>query len=562
MILTRIIREELAMKTHALVLPMIFLSGWLSPGVVSAQSDTEPGNRAQSVSLSGRLNVLFGDPPADSGLPPERVILLFDEEGNVTELLLDEKLLVPDGGLLALNGRQVTVIGERADLSGRQVRVDSIAPAEDEGLGIPDRAAGGLSGAQPWVTILCRFSDSTGTTPETKSWFQTLLGGSYPGMNHFWREVSYDNINLSGSVVVGWYNLPNPRSYYVYDMDSDGDLELDGARAVVDCAAVADADVFFPNFVGINMMFNQTLDCCAWGGGVSNLTLDGETRNYSATWMPPWGFRKHSTLGQEMGHGFGLPHSSGPYSATYDSKWDVMSAGGMCSAPHAEYTCLGVHTVAYHKNKLGWIPGTRRFTRYSDDPVARTMTIERMAFPPANSNYLMAELVTDWFMVLGLRVPTEWYTIESRRRIGYDNEIPGDAVVIHEVVLGRDRPAQVVDEDGAGDPNDDGARWLPGENFYDAANGVQVYIESETSTGYVVSITTSPRSSTYVDPVNTGAEDGSSANPWNTVRKGYVGVIPGGTIYGAPGNYSETMTIRKPLVLRRWGSSGSVVIGE
>jgi hypothetical protein len=54
-----------------------------------------------------------------------------------------------------------------------------------------------------------------------------LMGSSYPGMDHYWREVSYENINLAGSAVVGWYNLPQPRSYYVYDRDGDGDADRD-----------------------------------------------------------------------------------------------------------------------------------------------------------------------------------------------------------------------------------------------------------------------------------------------------------------------------------------------
>ncbi len=546
------------MRKRALVLSLVYLIGSFCADVTWAQADVD----AQSVKLSGRLDVLWGDPPMDSGLPPQTVILLYDDDGNATELLLDEELLEGHGGLLALKGKEVTITGIPAPLPASRVLVDALEVAEGEGADVPGTVAGALSGSQPWVTILCRFSDFTGTTPETRAWFQTLMGNTDPGMDHFWRQLSYNNINLSGSVVVGWYNLPNPRSYYIYDMDGDGSVDLDGVRAVVDCSAAADADVFFPNFVGINMMFNQNLDCCAWGGGVSNLTIDGQTRDYAATWMPPWGFRTHSTMGQEMGHGFGLPHSSGPYTATYDSQWDVMSSGGMCADPHPEYTCIGVHTISYHKNKLGWIPAARRFTSFAGDPVARTMTIERLALPPNNSNFLMAQIPTDWTSFLGLRIPTQWYTIESRRQVGYDDEIPGNAVVIHEVVPARgDRSAQVVDPDGNGNTNDAGAMWLPGENFHDAANGVQVYVESETTTGYVVSITTSPRDPTYVDGGTAGTEDGSSANPWNTAGEGLAGVIPDGTIYCAPGTYSEEMTIRKPLIFRLWGSSGSVVIG-
>jgi hypothetical protein len=84
-------------------------------------------------------------------------------------------------------------------------------------------------------------------------------------------------------------HFPQPGSYYVYDGNGDGSEDLDFARAVDDCTAAADPDVFFPNFVGINLMFNQNLDCCAWGGS-STVTADGQTRFYSVTWLPPWGY--------------------------------------------------------------------------------------------------------------------------------------------------------------------------------------------------------------------------------------------------------------------------------
>ena len=93
-------------------------------------------------------------------------------------------------------------------------------------------------------------------------------------------------------------------------LNASGGLVFDFARASTDCTAVADADVFFPNFVGINMVFNGDLNGFAWGGG-QTLALDGQTKSYRATWLPPWAHNP-AVMAHEMGHGFGLPHSSGP----------------------------------------------------------------------------------------------------------------------------------------------------------------------------------------------------------------------------------------------------------
>jgi hypothetical protein len=55
------------------------------------------------------------------------------------------------------------------------------------------------SGSRPYVTILCRFPDQP-SLPHPASWYQSVLtGGSYPGLDHYWREQSESScLNLGG----------------------------------------------------------------------------------------------------------------------------------------------------------------------------------------------------------------------------------------------------------------------------------------------------------------------------------------------------------------------------
>ena len=336
---------------------------------------------AQSQTLTGWFSMTITDYLPESGRAPKISYGLTDDQGQYHELLLDPALMKPLGGPVALNRKRVTVVGEWESVgpdASAQFWVHSIRLASSAGkkttpegayqaLQAPSQEA--VTGSQAWVTILCRFGDATDVTPHPVSYYEGFLGASEPGLEHYWNEVSYGNIpDLRGSIVVGWYNLPRPRSYYVYDKDGDGEEESDGRRMREDCTAAADADVFFPDFWGINLVYNGKLERDV-GGFVSVrgpnilLTKDGQQQFYSVTHLSAQGAESQATWAHEMGHAFGLMHSSGPYGqddpraspTTYDSQWDVMS-GGRSLDPHPDYGRIGVHTIAYHKDFLGWIP--------------------------------------------------------------------------------------------------------------------------------------------------------------------------------------------------------------
>jgi hypothetical protein len=453
--------------------------------------------RAQQAALEGWFHIIWYDGPPGSGIQGE-IYALIDDQGQEYRLQLDLKLTEPFGGVLALNRKRVKLIVEQAPGPlGQQepVRVLSIELGAGVTAGVEP-----ISGPQPWVNLLCKFSDVS-AEPKPLSYFDGLMGNTPPGLDHYWREVSYNNINIVGSASQNWKTLPHDRAYY----GATGSGTSANLTALFnDCTAIHDADVYFPNFVGINLMFNDLLDCCAWGGS-RTATLDGVTKNYRVTWEPPWGYGNQGVMAHEMGHGWGWPHSSGPYGATYDSRWDVMSdLWNTCPPTDPTYGCVGQGTISYHKDLGAWIPSARKFVPPLNS--VTTIEIDRLNQPGSSTNYLMA------------RIPipgsSQFYTVEARRFIGYDNKVPAEAIVIHHVDATRTNDAWVVDADGNldgacvipqddanCDPDDAGAQWTPGETYTDAANAIQIRVNAITATGFSVTIT-------YGNPpscTNTGA---------------------------------------------------------
>ncbi len=363
---------------------------------------------------SGWLGIVWGDSSPDLNFAPVTHYYLNTADGEKTELVLTPETEYLAGTLLQLNRQSVTVTGTRAQntntsQSTAALALHSIVPSRKAGPShIPE-----LSGSQPWISILCKFSNIA-TEPKNLSYFQNMFSSSYPGLDHYWRQISYNNANVSGSGAVGWYTLPYAESHY-NPTGTAGGANLDLLAA--DCIAAANPYINFTNYVGINMMFNSDFDRgWAWGGGYY-ATLDGVSKVWSATWEPPWGYSAITVMSHEMGHGFGLPHSSGNYGATYDNQWDVMSdTWSTCSrSTDATYGCLGQNTIAYHLDMLGWI-GARKYTATAG---SQNITLERTDQPQTN-DYLMAKIA------IGSST-TRFYTVEARKWGGYDIKLPGEA---------------------------------------------------------------------------------------------------------------------------------------
>jgi hypothetical protein len=460
------------------LITQIFLVAALLFSILSPNIPVAHAQQGGTVSLSGWFTIIRGD--SRDGSAAKELHMLRTEDGRSIPLSLDSNAAQAAGGLLALDRKRITVNGSWSGAPSAQgepapFRVNSVALSQTPNALAP---ASAVSGPQKWISILCKFQDIA-TQPATLTYFQNMYANVYPGLDHYWRQLSYGSINTMGSTAAGWYTLPFPYASY---FSASGRFNL--TKAAQDCTAAANPSVNFSTYSGINLMFNSAdLDCCAWGGG-ELLALDGPSKVWPITWLPAWGYQNIAVMEHEMGHAFGLPHSSGNYGVTYDNEWDLMSDTWTgCFdrvGPDLVYGCWGQHTISYHKDILGWIPAAQKTTVNAGS--ARTVLLEQLALPQT-SNYKMVKIP-----IPGSN--TRFYTVEARRLAGYDVQLAGNGVIIHEVDTNRfESPAHVIDIDNNGITGDPGAMWTTGEIFRANSQNITVAVLASTASGFRIHAT-------------------------------------------------------------------------
>lgn len=429
----------------------------------------------QAKQLAGELIYQIGDSHQPTGQSHFK-LSLHTGAGDIP-LIASEQFLF-GAPLVEWSNQKVLVT-----FKNESIRYDQKNPIQSIQL-LSNKSITAVTGSQPWVSILCKFNDIN-AEPKNLSYFQDMYADLPSGLDHYWQEVSYDNINIAGSTAVDWVDLPQPQTHYISEPGSNDDANLNALFD--DCTDAADPFVDFASgangepFVGINLMFNDVLDCCAWGGA-RNKSLDGLQKTWRTTWNPPWSYGNIGVIAHEMGHGFGLPHSnnSDQDSSPYDNPWDVMSSATAYGVNDQIYGWMGKHIGMEFKHNLGWVEDMDGFEAQPDSDDQFLLVFSNQQLPPIGHKFIRIPLIDGTS-----------YMIESRQQSGsYESNLAGTAVIIHHVDYNRSQPPWIVDSDiPVADFSDtEGVMWKTGEIFMDDRDGYQLQIISQQPNGFMVRI--------------------------------------------------------------------------
>jgi len=275
----------------------------------------------------------------------------------------------------------------------------------------------------PWAIVLCRFLDIP-EVPQNRDYYEDLYTrNGTGGLCDYWRAVSCNALDLTGSRVFGWFTMNHP-SAELSQLRFPGDRST-LVRWGLDAAVTNGVSV--AAFRSVLIVQNFGVDHGAASNGILIV-------HQNAT-LCEFGFIAH-----EMGHGFGLPHSfAANPDREYGDGWDVMSfATTTFQFPIQFRGTQGDATVGLNARNLealnavpvgrAWIPAGADFSE--------RITLDALnQLPMGNHGPLMVKIPAN--ATQPPRANDSSYTVEFRRKAGWDRGIPEDAVLIHEVRTNR-----------------------------------------------------------------------------------------------------------------------------
>lgn len=307
--------------------------------------------------------------------------------------------------------------------------------------------AGAAPATRPLAVILCKPSDRP-AEPHAPSYYEAMFnetGNGQGGMFDYWRDVSYGQLSVSGTVVKGWYTVPKTTVEW-NNLARGEDIDA--------CASMAKDDVDFSKFAGVVVLTNATGFNEDLYGTAGPVTIAGTS--YAIGGMVAEEDQPMRIIFHEAGHSLGLVHSRVHSRMTptstqsdYGDPWDVMSCDDQCLHGAVSYQGTGGPGLnVVQLTTAGWFPADRGFRSF-DNSACRQSTVPMAALNhPEVPGYMEVRVPAAIPISFAgtLLTTTDYYAVELRSKDGWDAAIPADTTVIH--LHGQDNYSYLVDTNG------------------------------------------------------------------------------------------------------------------
>lgn len=268
-------------------------------------------------------------------------------------------------------------------------------------------------GAIPWTFIVCQFA---GDPDPDMAKIKAKIGPGNQSLADYVHAMSNGIANLDGSSLIGPVKQKNTATQEAAIDHSDGQ---GGSEQIInDCL-----NTF--QFVPASSQHYYVLT-------TTQLELKGFEYSHAlggiATPLPE--------MAHEFGHGIGLEHSwsndtkwsgcggpAAPNGGDYGNKYDLMSAACIFTSADGN---APVYLDAHHLDEMGWIPQSKAVTFGADGSTSKTYTIAALSHPETKGPLIVR-------VPFDINDPHHYYTIEFRKKDGWDAVIPADIVLINEI---------------------------------------------------------------------------------------------------------------------------------
>ena len=339
---------------------------------------------------------------------------------------------------------------------------------------------GSVSGRQAVILVFVQFLDVKNSTA-----IEAIMRMVCGPFCDYYSEGSYGKISIEASVHTAWITLPYPMAYYGADGAA---IDVNGQAIFYDTVNLATRYVnfgFYNHLIIVHAGDDQALSRNTndiWSAHYPSLRVPSRDAGGNPGGDPLVSFTiTHGVIvaetdpmgvfAHEFGHSLGLPDL---YDITYTQEfvgfWSLMGSGSKSGSPLGSRP---TQLMSPERIWLGWI---------TPNQIASITT-------PGTRDITLNSLETSGD-TLAVKIPidtTSYYTLEYRRKILFDQDLPMEGVIISYIDenLARGHGIVKVQDGTPNTPSLDDAAFTPGMKFVDEGREVAISILTLANTAQI-----------------------------------------------------------------------------